>query len=62
MKPQKVKITHYTRSRSVDIQYGIEPTSDNYDLDTNAKKFALEILRLLDNDAIITVEIEGYKF
>lgn len=53
----KVKITHYTKSVIASIQYDNDPSSYNYDLDnTNAKVFALELIRLIKQGAIIEIE------
>ena len=52
----KVKITHYTKSNIGSVQYGNDPSSYNYDLDTNAKVFALELIRLIKQGAIIELE------
>ena len=60
MKPLKVKITHYTRSEIASIQYGNDPADYNYDLDTDAKKFAFELMRLIKQGA--TIEIETLEF
>ena len=57
----KVKITHYTRSETASIQYGNDPSDYHYDLDTDAKKFALELMRLIEQDAIITIEKMDFK-
>jgi hypothetical protein len=56
----KVTITHYTKSVIASIQYD-NPTSYNYDLDTNAKGFALEVMRLIKQGAIIEVETLEFK-
>ena len=47
MKPQKVRITHYTRSVIASIQY--------------AKGFALEVIRLIEIGSIITIEKQDFK-
>ena len=60
MKPLKVKITNYTKQLAVSIQYGNDPADYNYDLDTNAKKFAFELMRLIKQGA--TIEIETLEF
>ena len=52
----KVTITHYTKSVIASIQYDNDPTSFNYDLDDNAKGFALELIRLIKQGAIIELE------
>ena len=52
----KVKITHYTKSVIASIQYGNDPSSFNYDLDTNAKGFALEVIRLIKQGSNIEIE------
>ena len=61
MKQMKVKITYYTRSVIASIQYDNDPGSFNYDLDTDAKLFALELMRIIRLNAIITIEKEEYK-
>jgi hypothetical protein len=61
MKPQKVTITHYTKSVIASIQYGEAPTSYNYDLDDSSKLFALELMRLIEQGAIIKIEKLDYK-
>lgn len=61
MKPQKVRITHYTRSVIASIQYGEDPGNFIYDLDTNAKGFALEVIRLIEIGSIITIEKQDFK-
>ena len=61
MKPMKVTITYYTKSVIASIQYGEDPTDFNYDLDTNAKGFALELMRIIEQGAIITIEKLDYK-
>ena len=57
----KVKITHYTKSVIASIQFDNNPSSYNYDLDTNAKGFALEVMRLIKQGAIIEVETLEFK-
>ena len=57
----KVKITHYTKSVIASIQHDNDPSSYNYDLDTNAKGFSLEVIRLIAQDAIIEVETLEFK-
>jgi hypothetical protein len=57
----KVTITHYTKSVIASIQYDNDPASYNYDLDTNAKGFALEVIRLIKEGAIIEVETLEFK-
>jgi hypothetical protein len=57
----KVTITHYTKSVIASIQYDNDPSSYNYDLDTNAKAFALEVVRLIKQGAIIEVETLEFK-
>lgn len=57
----QVKITHYTKSVIASIQYGNDPIDFNYDLDTNAKGFALEVMRIIEQGAIITMEKVDYK-
>ena len=52
----KVKITHYTKSNIGSVQYGNDPSSFNYELDDNAKGFALELIRLIKQGAIIEIE------
>ena len=61
MNPNKVTITHYWKSVIASIQYGESPTSYNYDLDTDAKLFALEVIRLIEQGAIITIDKDEYK-
>jgi hypothetical protein len=61
MKPQKVTITHYTKSVIASIQYGEQFTSYNYDLDDSSKLFALELMRLIEQGAVITIEKLDYK-
>ena len=61
MKKQKVTITHYTKSEIASIQYGDDPASYNYELYTNANGFALELMRLIKQGAIITIEILEFK-
>ena len=60
MKPFKVQITNYTKSVIESIQYEDNPASYNYDLDTNAKGCALELMRLIEQGA--TIEIETLEF
>ena len=57
----EVKITNYTRSVVASIQYGNDPASYNYDLDTDAKKFALELIRIIEQGAIITIDTLEFK-
>jgi hypothetical protein len=57
----KVTITHYTKSVIASIQHDNDPSSYNYDLDTNAKGFSLEVIRLIAQDAIIEVETLEFK-
>jgi hypothetical protein len=61
METMQVKITHYTKSVIASIQYGNDPIDFNYDLDTNAKGFALEVMRIIEQGAIITMEKVDYK-
>jgi hypothetical protein len=61
MKKMEVKITNYTRSVVASIQYGNDPTDYNYDLDTDAKKFALELIRIIEQGAIITIDTLEFK-
>ena len=57
----KVKITHYTKSVIASIQYGEDPGDFIYDLDTNAKGFALELMRIIEIGATIKVEKQDFK-
>lgn len=57
----KVKITHYTKSVIASIQFDNNPSCYNYDLDTNAKGFALEVMRLIERGAIIEIETLEFK-
>ena len=57
----EVTITHYTKSVIASIQYGNDPTDFNYDLDTNAKGFALELMRIIELGATIKIEKLEYK-
>ena len=52
----KVAITHYTKSVIAQIKYDNDPTSYNYDLDDNAKGFAIALMRLIKQGATIKVE------
>ena len=61
MKPFKVEITHYTKSQIASIQYGNDPASYNYELYNNANGFALELMRLIEKGAIITIETLEFK-
>ena len=57
----EVKITNYTRSQIASIQYGNDPASYNYELYTNANGFALELMRLIEQGAIITIDTLEFK-
>ena len=61
MKKMEVKITNYTRSQIASIQYGNDPASYNYELYTNANGFALELMRLIEQGAIITIDTLEFK-
>jgi len=61
MKPFKVTITHYTKSEIASIQYEQDPASFNYELYSNAQGFALELIRLIKNGAIIEIETLEFK-
>ena len=56
MKPIKITITHYQRSAYASIQYGKNPTKYNYYLNTELEKFNLEVTRLNELGAIITID------
>jgi len=61
MKPMQVTITHYTKSVIASIQYGEDPGNFIYDLDTNAKGFVLELMRIIELGATIKVEKQDFK-